>query len=76
MGTTDTHHSTLVSGLLALSGRKVGNQIQPISSGTLTGVATRNSDGKKVLATCLHIVSTKGWAAGISTTTLGPVTGR
>ena len=36
MGTTDTHHSTLVSGLLVQSGRKVGNQIEPIGSGTLT----------------------------------------
>ena len=33
MGTTDTHHSTLVSGLLVQSGRKVGNQIEPIGSG-------------------------------------------
>ena len=61
MGTTDTHHSTLVSGLLVLSGRKVGNQIQPISSGTLTGVATRNSDNKPVLVTNLHVVSVSTW---------------
>ena len=76
MGTTDAHHSTLVSGLLVQSGRKVGNQIEPISSGTLTGLATRDSDGKKVSITYLHLVSTKGWVAGFPPTALGPVTSR
>ena len=46
MGTTDTGHGTRVSGLLVLNvGGKVGSQIRPISSGTLTGLAASNSDG-------------------------------
>ena len=76
MGTTDTHHSTLVTGLLVLSGRKVGNQIEPISSGTLTGVATHNSAGKGDLVNNPHVRTTNGWTAGFSPTALGPVAGQ
>ena len=46
-------HRPLVAGIgISASG---GNY------GTLTGLATRNSDGKKVLVTNLHVVSTSGW---------------
>ena len=54
MGVTNTHHWQLVAGI-AISGPD-GNQ------GTLTGLATRDSDGEKVLVANLHVVSPNGWA--------------
>ena len=58
MGANNDHHRPLVSGILVKSARKVGDQLQYISTGTLTGLATRNSDSKKkVLVTNLHVLS-------------------
>ncbi len=55
MGATNTQHRPLVSGIQVWSRKKdEGNSLQPINSGTLTGLARRNSDGKKFLVTCLH----------------------
>ena len=53
MGNTDKCHRPLVSGILIRSGKTVNNQLQAIATGTLTGLATRNSDvkdAKKLLA--------------------------
>ena len=52
MGERTTHHRPLVAG--------IGISASSGAKGTLTGLATRNSDGKKVLVTNLHIVSTNG----------------
>ena len=57
MGETSDHHRPLTSGIRIQSARTVGGQTEHIDSGTLTGPATRNSDGKKVLVTCLHVVT-------------------
>ena len=58
MGATNDHHRPLLSGILVKSARKVGDQLQYISTGTLTGLATRNSDSKKkVLVTNLHVMA-------------------
>ena len=57
MGITKTYHRPLVSGIAVLSGKTVENRIEIIETGTLTGLATRNLDGTKVLVTNLHVVS-------------------
>ena len=49
MGETNTHHRPLVSGIEVKSGREVDGNLQHVKSGTLTGLAIRTSDGKKVL---------------------------
>lgn len=51
MGKTDKEHRPLVSGILIRSGKTENNTLREIEFGTLTGLATRNSDGKKVLVT-------------------------
>ena len=53
MGLTLVSHRPLVAGI-GISGSDG-------SYGTLTGLATRNSDDKKVLVTNLHTVSLSGW---------------
>ena len=59
MGATNTEHRPLVSGIWVWSGKKdeEENRIESITRGTLTGLATRNSDGKKFLVTCLHVMT-------------------
>ena len=53
MGVTTSRHRPLLAG--------IGIKASDGRSGTLTGLATRHSDGKKVLVTNLHVVSTSGW---------------
>ena len=57
MGRTNTHHRPLVSGLRIASGKEVGDRLQHIDAGTLTGLAIRSSDGKKMLVTNLHVMT-------------------
>ena len=57
MGITKTYHRPLVSGIAVLSGKTVENRIEIIGTGTLTGLATRDSDDKKVLVTNLHVMA-------------------
>ena len=58
MGATNTHHRPLVSGIEIKSGRRVnGNLLTVGGGGTLTGLATRTSDGKKVLVTNQHVIA-------------------
>ena len=61
MGITKTYHRPLVSGIAVLSGKTVENRIEIIETGTLTGLATRNSDNAKVLVTNLHVVSARNY---------------
>ncbi len=65
IGTTKQYHRPLVSGIHIASGREVEDEsLQPrlehIASGTLTGLATRQIDGKKVLVTNLHVMAGLG----------------
>ena len=60
MGVTNAYHRPLVSGIRIKSARREGNGLQPIGGGTLTGLATRNSDGKKLLVANLHIMAGLG----------------
>ena len=60
MGVANTRHRPLMAGIGVSD--SVGTQ------GTLTGLATRRSDGKRVLVTCLHVM------AG-SVQTMGRLTG-
>ena len=57
MGETNTEHRPLVSGIRIASGKRVEGQLEPIEAGTLTGLAIRNSDGKKFLVTNLHVMT-------------------
>ncbi len=57
MGRTTEYHRPLVSGIGVVSARRVNNQLQTITIGTLTGLATRNSDGKKMLVTNSHVMT-------------------
>ncbi len=57
MGVTRAYHRPLVSGIMVITAKQVENRIQNIGGGTLTGLATRNSDGKKMLVTNLHVMS-------------------
>ncbi len=54
MGVTRAYHRPLVSRIMVITAKQVENRIQNIGGGTLTGLATRNSDGKKMLVTNLH----------------------
>ena len=65
MGETNTRHRPLVSGIRVVSGIKVATfdedgelqeEIQYAGGGTLAGLATRNSDGKRVLVTKGHYI--------------------
>ena len=60
MGATNTEHRPLLSGIRIESAKKVQSQPQFIGPGTLTGLATRNSDGKKFLVTNLHVMTGSG----------------
>ena len=57
-GVTD-YHRPVISGLEIHTGRTAGGQITPIDTGTLTGLATRNINGKisRVLVTCRHVLT-------------------
>ena len=57
MGKTNTEHSTLVAGLFIEVVQNRGHVIARVPGGTLTGIATRNLDGKKMLVTNRHVVS-------------------
>ena len=56
MGATNAFHRPLVSGVWIESVKEVDNSPKAFSRGTLTGLATRNSDGKKVLVTNQHVM--------------------
>ena len=56
MTRTRDKHRPLVSGLLILSRIGATNTVH-VGSGTLTGLATRDSNGKKVLVTNLHVMA-------------------
>ena len=64
MGQTNTEHETLVAGIRIESKEDVGGTFRNYGGGTLTGLATRNADNKKVLVTNLHVMTgpTKGSA--------------
>ncbi len=54
MGTYTMRHRPLIAGLKIQAARaRQGNPPTP-KAGTLTGLATRNSDGKRVLVACRH----------------------
>ena len=58
MGEANTHHNDkLRSGIILATGRtdELG-LLQPVSGGTLSGLA-RRTDGRKVLVTNLHIIT-------------------
>ena len=58
LGATTTDHSSVVSGLQVKMKQDMGNVVADLSrGGTLTGLATRKSDGKKLLVTCRHVVA-------------------
>ena len=59
MRATNTFHRPLVSGIRIESVKEVDNSPQVIALGTLTGLATRNSDGKKMLVTNMHVMANK-----------------
>ncbi len=50
MGELHERHSTLLAGIKVASSADV-------LPGTLTGLATRNADGKRVLVTCRHVMA-------------------
>ena len=56
MTRTRDNHRPLVSGLRIMSKTGTINTLH-VGSGTLTGLATRNSDGKKMLVTNLHVMA-------------------
>ena len=52
----NTAHRPLIGGIQIVSARLEGSTPDPISSGTLTALATRKSDHQKVLVTCQHVM--------------------
>ena len=54
---TSKLHRPLVSGVRIQSARKAGNSLQFTGGGTLTGLATRDLDGQRVLVTNLHVMT-------------------
>ncbi len=58
MGESNTNHRTLVSGIQIKGAVPVGLANVPgvHGTGTLTGLATRNSDNKRVLVTNAHVL--------------------
>ena len=70
-------HRPVIGGIMiGVAFTRLGNMLLQQGKGTLTGVATRLSDNKTVLVTCLHLVSTRRRTAGFPPTALGPVTGQ
>ena len=59
MGATRSYHRPLVSGIQIKSGTG-SSSIRTVGAGTLTGLATRNSDGKKMLVTNMHVMAGEG----------------
>ena len=59
MSGTRDYHRPLVSGIQVKSGTG-SSSIRTVGAGTLTGLATRNSDGKKMLVTNLHVMAGEG----------------
>ena len=58
MGATSAYHRPLVSGIRVVNVKRDENEgILSSGVGTLTGLATRNSDGRKVLVTNLHVIT-------------------
>ena len=60
MSATNRFHRPLVAGVQVMSAATVQGQLTTVSGGTLTGLATRNSDGKRVLVTNLHSIAADG----------------
>lgn len=54
---TKRSHRPLTSGLWIESAKPVGRALQTVKSGTLAGLARRNSDGAKMLVTNLHVMA-------------------
>ena len=54
----NTTHRPLIGGIQIVSARLEGSRPDPISSGTLTALATRNN--QKVLVTCQHVMAGVG----------------
>ena len=54
------YHRPVRAGIKIASARTNGSDIEPISSGTLTGVATKNGTTQKVLVTAQHVMSDGG----------------
>ncbi len=59
MGEPRDYHRPLVSGIQIKSGTGPFS-IRTVGAGTLTGLATRNSDGKKMLVANLHVMAGEG----------------
>ena len=57
MGSTNRRHRKLVSGIWIGSGRIKAGKRERIARGTLTAVATRVSDNRKVLVTNRHVMT-------------------
>ena len=58
MGQPNKHHGKLRSGIILTSAeRNERDQLEVVDIGTLSGLARRNSDGRKVLVTNLHIIT-------------------
>ena len=54
-------HRPVIGGIMiSVAFTRLGNSLLQQGKGTLTGLATRDSDGKKVLVTNLHVASTNG----------------
>ena len=56
----NTTHRPLIGGIQIVSARLEGSTPDPISSGTLTALATRKSGQQKVLVTCQHVMAGVG----------------
>ena len=56
MADAEEFHRPLLGGIQVTSAEMVAGSLVRKNSGTLTGLATRNSDGKKFLVTNLHVM--------------------
>ena len=61
MGSRKSNHRPLVSAIAILNAKTEKGRIEITGSRTLTGLARRKSDKKKVLVTCLHVVGTRNY---------------
>ena len=57
MGNYAERHRPVMAGLRIKATRTIGGKPATARVGTLTGLATRNSDGKQVLVTCMHTMA-------------------